>query len=67
MWIIGGIAYVVPDAVLIATEHVIGPACDVDGVDEAVFTEGIGKVPKGFLESGGTVVPIISYKEAQGV
>ena len=60
MWIIGGIAYVVSDAVLIATEHVIGTACDVDGVDEAVLTEGIGKVPEGFLMAGGDVVELVA-------
>ena len=60
MWIIGSIANVVPDAVLIATEHVIGTACDVDGVDEAVLTEGIGKVPEGFLMAGGDVIELVA-------
>ena len=55
MWIVCSIADVVPDAILVAIENIVGTAGDVDGVDEAVFAEGIGEVPEGFLVAGGRI------------
>ena len=47
------------DAILTAIEDIIGTACDVDGIDEAVFAEGIGKVPEGFFVAGGDEVELV--------
>ena len=60
MRIVGSIAYIMPVACFIAIEHIIGTASDIYGIDEAVFTEGIGKIPKGFLVAGGDVVKLIN-------
>ena len=59
MWIISRIANVMTDAIFITIEDIVGTAGDVDGIDEAVFAEGIGKVPKGFLVAGGDVVELV--------
>ena len=53
MWIIRRITNVISDSILIAIEHIICASSDIDGIDEAVFSESIGKVPKGFLMAGG--------------
>ena len=42
-----------PGIILTAIEYIISTAGDVDGIDKAVFSESIGKVPKGFLMAGG--------------
>lgn len=60
MWIIGRIANVMSDAILIAIEDIIIAACDVDGIDEAVFAEGIGKVPEGFFVAGGDEIELVA-------
>ena len=59
MRIIRGITNVVPDAILTAIEDIVGTTCDVDGIDEAVFTEGIGKVPEGFFVAGGDEIELV--------
>ena len=56
MWIIRGIANVMSSTIFTAKEDIIGSACDIDGVDEAVFAESIGKVPEGFFVVGSNVV-----------
>ena len=45
----------------VAVEAVVGSAGDVDGIDETIFAEGVGKVPKCFLVAGGDVVKPIAY------
>ena len=45
----------------VAVEAVVGSAGDVDGIDETIFAEGVGKVPKCFLVAGGDVVKSIAY------
>ena len=59
MRIIRGGANVVPDAILTAIETIVCSAGDVDGVDEAVFAEGIGEVPEGFLVASGDEVELV--------
>ena len=59
MWIFGDISDVMTDAISVAVEYIIGTASDVDGIEEAVFTEGIGKVPEGFLVAGGDVEELV--------
>ena len=60
MWIIGRIAYVMPNTILILIEHITGTVSNVDGIDEAVFAKGFDKIPKGFLVAGGDVVKLIN-------
>ena len=60
MWIISGIANIMSDAILTAIEEIIRSTSYVDGVDEAVFAEGIGKVPKGFFMAGGDEVKLVA-------
>ena len=60
MWVFGRITYVMSDTILIAIEYVIGTACDVDGIDEAIFAEGIGKVPEGFFVAGGNEIELVT-------
>ena len=60
MWIICRITNVMPYAVFTAIEHIISTASDVDGIDEAIFTEGIGKVPKSFLVAGGNEIELVT-------
>ena len=59
MGIIGSIANIMSYAIIIAIEDIVGTTGDVDGIDETVFTEGIGKVPEGFLVAGGDVVELV--------
>ena len=59
MWIICLIADVMPESIFIAIENVVGTACDINGIDKAVFAEGIGEVPEGFFVAGGDVVELI--------
>ena len=47
------------DTIFGAIENVVGTACDVDGIDETVFAEGIGKVPEGFLVAGGNEIKLV--------
>lgn len=44
------------DAVFTSVETVIGSTSNVDGINEAVFAESIGKVPEGFFVVGSNVV-----------
>ena len=60
MWIFRRIANVMHDAVLTAIEAIVGTTCDVNGIDEAVFAEGIGKVPEGFFVVGGDEVELVA-------
>ena len=60
MWIIGRIAYVMPNTILILIEYITGTVSDVDGIDEAVFAKGIDKTPKGFLVAGADVIELIN-------
>ena len=48
-------------SLFITTEHIVGTACDVDGIDEAIFPEGIGEIPKGFLVSSNNEIELIVY------
>ena len=59
MRIIHWFADVMTDTFFIAVEHIVCTASDVDDIDEAVFTEGIGEVPKGFLVASGDVVELV--------
>ena len=43
----GWVTHVMLDTILAAKEHIVCSACDVDGINETVFAECIGKVPKG--------------------
>jgi len=47
------------NSIFATIEAIIITAGDVDGIDETVFAEGIGKVPKGFLVAGGDVVELV--------
>ena len=60
MRIIRGGANVVPDAILTAIETMVCSTCDIDGIDEAVLAEGIGKVPEGFFVAGGDEVELVN-------
>ena len=60
MWVICRITKIMTEAGFIAIEYIISSACDVDGIDEAIFTEGIGKVPEGFLVASGDVVKLVA-------
>ena len=53
MRIVGSIAYIMPVACFVTTVAIVCTTCNVDGIDETVFAEGIGKVPEGFLVAGG--------------
>ena len=59
MRIICCITDIMPYTIFVAIEDIIGTASDVDGIDEAVFAEGIGEVPEGFLVTGGDVVELV--------
>ena len=59
MRIICRITDVMSDTILTAIEDIVGTASDVDGINEAVFAEGIGKVPKGFFVAGGDEIELV--------
>ena len=59
MWIIGSIANVMSDTIFAAIEDIVCSAGDVDGINEAIFSEGIGKVPEGFFVAGGDEVELV--------
>jgi len=59
MWVIISIANVMSNTRFIAIEYIIGTASYVDGIDEAVFAEGIGKVPEGFLVASGDIEELV--------
>ena len=50
-----------PEAIFVTIEHIICTACDIDGIDEAIFPEGIGKVPEGFLVASGDEIELVVY------
>ena len=60
MWIIRRITDVVLGTVFTAIEDIIGTTCDVDCIHEAVFSEGIGKVPEGFFVASGNEVELVT-------
>ena len=47
------------NTILIAIEYIVSAACDINGINETVFTESIGKVPKGFLVAGGDEIELV--------
>jgi hypothetical protein len=59
MRIVGSIAYIMPVACFVTIEHIIGTACNVDGIYETVFSKGIGEVPEGFFVASSDVVELI--------
>ena len=61
MGIICRITDVMADSVFVTIEHIICTASDIDGIDEAIFPEGIGEIPKGFLVSGSNEIELIIY------
>ena len=61
MWIFVWLSYVMFKSIFIAIEYVISTASDVDGINESVFAEGIGKVPEGFLVAGGDEIELVAY------
>ena len=48
-----------PEAILSAIEDIVGAASDIDSIDETIFAEGIGEVPKGFFVAGGNEVELV--------
>ena len=60
MRIVGSIAYIMPVACFVTTVAMVCTTCNVDGIDETVFAEGIGKVPEGFLVTGGDEVKLVT-------
>ena len=48
------------DTIFIAIEDIVGSACDVDGIDEAIFAEGISEIPKGFFVAGCNEVELVT-------
>ena len=46
-------------ASFVTTKHIVCTTCNVNGIDEAVFTEGISEVPEGFLVASGDVVELV--------
>lgn len=59
MWVICRITNVMPNNTFATIEHIISTASDVDGIDEAVFTESVSKVPKGFFVAGSDKVELV--------
>ena len=59
MWIIGRITYVMSYTILTAIEDIISTTCDIDGIDETVFTESVGKIPEGFFVAGGNEIELV--------
>ena len=49
MWIVCYVTNVVALSVRCAVIAIVITTCDVDGIDESIFTEGISKIPKSFL------------------
>ena len=47
-----------PDTIA-AIEHILNTVGDVDGIDETIFTEGMGEVPEGFLVAKSDVVELV--------
>lgn len=64
MWIIGRIAYAMPNTILILIEHITGTVSDVDGIDEAIFAKDIDKIPKGFPVAGADVIELINMNNS---
>ena len=61
MWIVSGVTNIMSDSFFIAIEYIISSSCNVDCIDEAIFPEGIGEIPKGFLVSGSNEIELIVY------
>ena len=59
MWIISYITYILSAPILTAIEYITGTACDIDGINESVFTEGICEVPKGFFVAGSDEIELV--------
>ena len=53
MRIIRRITNIMSYTIFAAIEYIVCSTSNIDGIDETVFAEGIGKVPKGFLVAGG--------------
>ena len=45
--------------ILTAIEDIISTTCDIDGIDETVFTESVGKIPEGFFVAGGNEIELV--------
>ena len=59
MRIIHWIVDIMTDTIFITIEHIICTASNVDGIDKAVFSKGISKIPKGFLVASCNVIELV--------